>query len=65
MQKGNETMHEERMKLREQIDPYSYECLERLGYIVLPDDRTFCDKSYMGKRASYYLNKLRVPCTRS
>lgn len=65
MQKEKETIHEMRLKLREGIDPSSYECLERLGYIVLTDGRIFCDHTFMGRQASYYLKKLRSPCTRS
>lgn len=65
MQKEKETIHDMRLELRKEIDPSSYECLERLGYIVLTDGRVFCDHTYMGRRARYFLNKLREPCTRS
>lgn len=52
------TVTELKMELVKRVDPRSEECLERLGYRVLDDGRTFFTRTYFGRRAKEMWKKL-------
>lgn len=47
-----------KMELVKELDPRSEECLDRLGYRVLEDGRTFFDRTYLGQYAKEIWSKL-------